>query len=243
MTAFRPGDINPALGHVGLGILGVYKGPQEVVGVFPELSATVQAHSQEIKFFRGDSFDIDLQLQNEFDPPSNSSLDGAVVRFAAKQGHGVTNIAGYLTGNEGALIIKRSYDDSEIEFINATNGRAKIKIRRDDTFNHPLVPFVWDIEVAVPIAAIPIPVGSTVCVMAGGDIIMDSSADFSKARPGDIIEVQGRRVLILNVIDPRAIQVDFIGWTTDKAADYCLFETRTRTVASGPWTAKGDVIR
>lgn len=244
MTESRHGDFdaNPVVGHIQWGLLGVYRGPKEIVGVFPELSATVQPHSQEIKFFRGDSFDIDVQVQNEQDPPMNSSLEGSVVRFAAKQGFGLTRRAGILTGNEGALIIKRSYDSSEIELVNAVNGKARIKIRRADTFEHPLVPFVYDVEVTKPVASVSIPSGSTVCVVAGSDIIMDSSADFSAVMAGDIIQVQGRNVLILDKIDSRAIRVDYSGWTTDKVADYCLFEGRTRTVAFGPWTAQGDVI-
>ena len=90
------------------GILGVVPSNKEVKAVFPSLSATVIPHSQEIKFRRGDSFDIDVQVQNDQDPPSKVDISRSVVRFGAKQGFGPPG--GPNIGNEGAQILKQSYD-------------------------------------------------------------------------------------------------------------------------------------
>lgn len=252
MTVYRPaeskGRPDPIIGHVQVGILGTWSSDPEVIGVFPQLSATVNSHSQEIRFFRGDSFNIGLQLQNDADPPSKVDLGVSVVRFAAKQGYGITTSSTFV-GNEGAIILKRSYDPAEIEVPFGTDGRAIIKIGKRDTMDHPLVPFVWDLEVTKAIESLMV-VGS-VTVTEGSDIVMGTGADFSGVDMGDIFEAQGKRVLILDKLDDQTLQVDFQGWTSESLASgadctnggYCLYVGRTRTVAFGPWTALGDVIR
>ena len=253
MTVYRPAEFDgrpdPVIGHVQVGVLGSWASDPEVIGVFPELSATVITHAQEIKFYRGDSFNIGLQLQNDSDPPSAVDLGVSVVRFAAKQGYGLTNSKGVLVGNSGALILKRSYDPREIEIPLGTGGQAVIKIKKRDTLDHPLVPFVWDLEVTKAIEEVPST--GTVTVTAGSDTIMGTGASFGDLDLGDIIEVQGKRVLILDRIDDQNIQVDYSDWTSetinaagpDCIDGYCTYVGRTRTVAFGPWTAVGDVIR
>jgi hypothetical protein len=245
MTVYRPAEgevrADPVIGHAQVGALGIWPSNSEVIGVFPELSATVQSHSQEIRFFRGDSFSIGLQIQNDSDPPSAVDLGVSIVRFAAKQGYGLTNSNGLLIGNAGALIVKRSYDPKEIDVTLGSAGQAVIKIKKRDTLDHPPVPFVWDIEVTRAIQQLAS--AGTVRVTEGSDCIQGTGTDFSDVDLGDIIEVQGRRILILDRIDEQTLQVDFSDWASEDTLDYCLYEAQSRTVAFGPWTALGDVIR
>lgn len=238
------GPADPVFARGFPGILGVYPSSLEVSAVFPSLSATVIPHAQEIVFKRGDSFNIDVQVQDDQDPPSNVSIDRSVIRFAAKQGYfGITSTARTI-GNEGAQILKRSYDAAEIEIIDAANGKARIKIKKINTINHPLVPLVWDIEATLPVEHLSEQPG-TVTVQAGDQIVMGIGTDFeaSGVGLGDIIHVEGRYVMILEVPHPGAMKVDFTEWTGGAGLSYNLYLGMSRTIASGEWTCLGDVVR
>lgn len=238
------GPADPVFARGFPGILGVYQSNEEVNAVFPSLSATVIPHAQEITFRRGDSFDIDVQVQNDQDPPSAVSIALSVVRFAAKQGYYGATSTNRTVGNEGAQIIKRSYDSLELEIIDAANGKARIHIKKADTIDHPLVPLVWDIEVTVPLAHIPAQPG-TVSVQNGDQMVMGTGVDFEAAgvELGDIIHVEGRYVMILERPHPMVLKVDFADWTGGTGLSYNLYTGASRTVASGQWTCLGDVIR
>ena len=56
--------------------------------MFPALSATVIPHAQEVRFRRGDAFAIDVQFQDDYDPPNGVDISRSVVKFGAKQGFG-----------------------------------------------------------------------------------------------------------------------------------------------------------
>jgi hypothetical protein len=216
-----------------------------VKAVFPSLSATVIPHAQEIVFKRGDSFDIDVQVQDDQDPPSNVSIAYGVLRFAAKQGYsGITSSPGVTIGNEGAQILKRTYDPAEIEIIDAANGKARIHIKKADTINHPVVPLFWDIEATLPIEHLANQPG-TVTVQAGDPMVMGVGTDFEAAGVGlgDIIHVEGRYVMILEVPHPGAMKVDFTGWDGGAGLTYNLYRGMSRTIASGDWTCLGDIVR
>jgi len=226
------------------GILGVVPSPREVIAVFPELSPTVQPHAQEVRFHRGDSFDIDVQVQNDVDPPSSVSIANSVLRFAARIGHGYVPPNLISVGNEGAQIIKRSYNPSEIEVVDETNGKATIHIKKTDTYDHPLTKMVWDLEVTRGVEHISGMTG-TVKVLQGDAIIMGNAlVNFPEdLQMGDIIHVQGRYVLILQRIDNRTLKTDFTGWTSEQGLTYNLYRGQSTTVASGHWTCLGDAIR
>jgi hypothetical protein len=244
VAVYRPseskGRPNPIIGHTQVGILGTFPSNPEVRGVFPELSATVRVHSQEIKFYRGDAFNIDVQVQNDEDPPSGVDVGLSILRFAAKQGYGETWSGGSSLGNEAAQILKTSYDSSQIEVVVGSQGKARIRIRKQDTFNHPLVPMVWDLEVTRAVEQLDNP--GTVRVFADSDVVTGTNTAWS-VYPGDIIEVQDRKVLILERISGEVLRVDWTGWTSEDAAEYFLYEAISRTVAFGPWTCVGDVVQ
>jgi len=232
------------IGFASVGILGVVPSAVEVIGVFPALSATVIPHRQEIKFRRGDSFDIDVQVQDDRDPPGIVSIDRSILRFGAKQGYGTTfNASELVVGNEGLQIYKSSALPAEIEFVNETSGRARIKIRKSDTYQHPLGLMNWDLELTKAVEHIAEAPG-TVTVVAGQRVVQGTGTDFVAAGVGlgDIIHINNQHYMILSVLSPTSMTVDFTGWTTASGLDYNLYRGQSKTIASGPWNCVGDVV-
>lgn len=232
------------IGFASVGILGVVPSAVEVIGVFPALSATVIPHRQEIKFRRGDSFDIDIQVQDDRDPPSMVDISASILRFGAKQGYGTTfNNDDLVVGNEGLQILKTSALAAEIEFINATSGRARIKIRKSDTYQHPLGIMNWDLELTKAVEHI-VEAPGTVTVVAGQRVVQGTGTDFVAAGVGlgDLIHINGNYYMILSVLSPTSMTVDFTGWTTASGLDYNLYRGQSKTIASGPWNCVGDVV-
>jgi len=212
--------------------------------VYPELSATLQPHRQEIRFFRGDSFDIPVQLQDDDGcAPTNVPLEQSLVKFAAKLGFGnVPSDPRRTIENEGASVLKSTYDGS-IELTDASNGRAIIHIRKDDTFNHPLGDgYVWDLEVIKAVSHFDDPQG-TVSVQAGSKVIMGLGTDLPASLGfGDIIHVQGRFIQVVKRDSESILTTDFDGWTSEGTLAYNLYRGQSRTVAAGPWRCSGDVV-
>lgn len=226
------------------GILGVRPSDPEVVGVYPQLSATVIPHAQEIRLRRGDSLDIPVQVQNEKDPPDPVSIGGGVLRWAAKQSFGTSYHFQLFLGNETAFVVKRSYDPLEIEFTDATSGRAVVHVGREDTLDMPTAPAVWDLELTLPTEQIDVPSGATAEVLSGSDIVTTTGAGLTSlgVRAGDLIEVQGRRVLVLSVFDDRQLRVDFTDWDTASKLPFALYRGNTKTLAAGRFSVLGDVV-
>lgn len=233
------------------GVLAVVMSDPEVEAVFPELSSTILPHSQEIRFYRGDSVDIAVQLQNDGDPPDPVSLDNAVLRFAAKQGHGgvPTSLRNRVVlGNEAALIVKCSYDPLEIEIFQSSAGRAIVHLDRDDTHLLPSVPAVWDLEVTRPAGEIVIPDGQ-VLFTPGDDVVLSAtpSLDWTALRlkAGDLFLAQGRVVLVRAVISSQHLRLDWADWTPGllPSSSMRAWRGRTKTTAHGSFVALGDVVR
>lgn len=237
-------DRNPIIGFASVGILGVVPSAVEVTGVFPALSATVLPHKQEIKFWRGDSFDIDVQVQDDRDPPSLVDISMSILRFGAKQGYGTTfNASQLVVGNEGLQIYKSSALPAEIDFVNETSGRARIKIRKSDTAEHPLGVMNWDIELTKAVEHIT-PVAGSLLVVNGQQLVQGVGTDFVAAGVGlgDLLHVNGKYLMILSVVSPTVMTVDFTDWVTGPIADYNLYRGHSKTIASGPWNCVGDVV-
>ena len=232
------------IGFATVGILGVVPSAVEVIGVFPSLSATVLPHEQEIKFYRGDSFDIDVQVQDDRDPPSMVDISRSVLRFGARLGYATgLNSGAPLIGNEGLQVYKTSALPAEIEFVSETSGRARIKIRKSDTYEHPLGLMNWDLELTKAVEHIDNQPG-TIMVVAGQQLIQGVGTDFIAAGVGlgDIIHIDGKHIMILEVLSATAMKVDYTAWTTGTGLDYNLYRGHSKTIASGPWHCVGDVV-
>lgn len=228
--------------HGQPGILGVVRSNSEVVAVFPELSATIIPYAQEIRLRRGDSADIGVQLQNDADPPDAFQLGGGVLRWAAKIGFGQTERDGVVVGNEGALIVKRSYSADEIE--QPTSSRAVIHLGREDTIGLPLTVATWDLEATIPTTALAVPPTARAMLLAGSDVVIAGSGtswEALGAKAGHLLTIQGRTVLILDRMSPVHLRVDFSGWTT-AMVPFSMSRAVTKTVASGPFTVECDVV-
>jgi hypothetical protein len=226
------------------GILGVIRSNPEVIAVFPELSATIIPHAQEIRIRRGDSADIGVQFQNDADPPDAFQIPGgSVLRWAAKIGFGQTEREGVVVGNDGALLVKRSYSADEIEM--PTSSRAVIHIGREEALSLPLTFAVWDLEATMPTTPLAIPPGATAMLLAGSDVVIAgpiTNWEALGARAGCLITIQGRTVLVLERLSQVHLRVDFSGWITAAAAIFSLSRSVTRTLASGPFVVEGDVV-
>lgn len=241
----RLGSSDPVFAWAFPGILGVVPSAVEVTAVFPSLSATVIPHAQEIRFRRGDSFSLDVQVQDDQDPPSMVDISRSVLKFGAKQGYGQYNVARptIIVGNEGLQILKQSYLTAEIEFIDETSGQARIYIKKADTATHPLVPMKWDIELILPTSHLDGQPG-TVITQAGDPVIQGVGTNFEAAGIGlgDIIHVEGRHVMVTEVTGPTSLLTDFTAWTGGSGLTYNLYLGASRVVASGDWTCLGDVV-
>lgn len=226
------------------GILGTVPRDLEVKAVFPALSATVIPHAQEIRFRRGDSFSIDVQFQDDYDPPNSVDISRSIVKFGAKQGFGKFQASNdFIVGNEGLQILKQSYLTSEVELIDETNGQARIHIKKSDTYDHPLVPMMWDIEIIRPVEHLD-GLAGTVITQNGDPVIQGTGTDFEATGLGlgDIIHVEGRHVMIVSIDGPTALQTDFTDWSGGSGLEYNLYRSSSRVTASGPWTCLGDVV-
>lgn len=243
MTRRNPRARSTSLGTTQAGILGVFPQEPEIVGVFPKLSATFLPHAQDITFHRGDSFDIPILVQDDQDPPDPQPLDGAVLRWAAKQTLASESIP---PSDVGLLIRKSSYDPSEIELTNPTNGRAVLKLRREDTADLPQAEACWDLEVTVPTEELDVPAAAFVTTVSQSPTVMVTGLNVYALglTRGDILATFGstqRRVLIKKVLSPSMVETDFTGWAAETGVEFCLFRASTRTVASGRFRALLDV--
>lgn len=229
--------------HAPLGILGTYASDPKVVGVFPELSATIIPHAQEIRLHRGDDLELDFQLQNDRDPPDPVQVGGGVIRWAAKQGYGVGDRPGISIGNEGALITKRSSEPQEISL--AGTGRGTVHIRREDTLGLPLSPAIWDLEVTKPGLAVQLPDAAQAHLLDNYDVVTASGFVWPDGiMVGDIFEAQGRCVLITKIISQVHLKLDWKSWLSGMLTpgSFSIRRGVTKTVASGPFVVQGDVI-
>lgn len=236
---------------VDAGVLGVVLSDPEVTAVFPEMSSTILPHGQEIRFYRGDSVDIAVQLQNDGDPPDPIDTAGSVLRFAAKQGHGgvPTSLRNRVAlGNEAALVLKTSADPTQVELVNPSKGQAIVHLSPEDTFDLPTVPALWDLELTRPTARVDLPPGHL--MFAGGsDVVLSLTTEVDwmqlGIRPGDLLTVQGRTVIVRKVISPIHLVVDFTGWTSGAmpTSAVAIHRGKTKTVAYGPFVVLGDVVR
>lgn len=224
-----------------LGILGVFPSNPEIIAVFPELSGTALPHSQEIRVRRGDSLDIDVQFQDDLDPPDPFSVSGAVIRWAAKQGFGKTERAGVTVGNEGALIVKRTYGPSE---ITVSGDKATVHVKRKDTIDLPTAPAIWDLEVARPTGNVVLPPNAQVQFMSNSSLVFGLDIDWKALgiTNGDLFKAQGRTVLATEVVSNQHLRVDFDGWTPELTSDFQLQRANIKTVASGQFVVEGDVV-
>lgn len=236
---------------VDVGVLGVVTSEPEVVAVFPQLSSTILPHSQEIRFYRGDSIDIGVQVQDDRDPADPVNLDHSVMRFSAKQRHGgmpTTLKVKTVIGNETSLVSKSSYSPSEIEIVSAQRGRAVIHLDRDDTHLLPSEPALWDIELTRPAAEITLP-HARVLFVPGDNVVlsMDPALDWVALglRPGDIFRAQDRTVLVRAVLGIQHLQLDWSDWAPGQwdTLPMRAWRGRTKTVAFGSFVALGDITR
>lgn len=239
MTRRNPRTRSSSLGTAYPGILGVQPTEPEIVGVYPKLSASYHPHRQEIRFFRGDSFDLPVQIQDDNDPADPVSIDGAVLRWAAKQNpHSESIPPTDLT----VFIRKSTYEESEVELTEAVGGRAVIHIRREDTVDLPIVPAWWDLEVTSPREEIPLAPGTAVTTTTS-PVVTVYGFDLTSVdlRRGDILVVGGRRVLVREVLSPSMVETEYDGWESEGGLSLTAFRATTRTVASGPFRVMTDI--
>lgn len=227
--------------HGQRGVLGVVPSSPSVVAVFPELSSTILPHAQELRVRRGDTMDLEIQFQDDRDPPSEKAVYGSILRWAAKQGYGDSEGSRFIMGNREALIVKRSYDTREIA---VSGSRATVHVTREDTFGLPLSPAVWDLELTVPRSEIQVPPEARATALFGSDLIAVNGIDLSAlVKAGDIIEYQGKRVIVASIPSPLHLKADFSGWRAGEPGPFSLWASRIMTVASGPFEVVGDVVR
>lgn len=229
-----------AIGATFSGIHAIYPRSPEIIAVYPILSATIQPHSQEIRFHRGDSFDLDVTVQNDLDPPSVVSIPGSVLRFAVSQGFGEIPGGGLIA--DAILVRKSSYDAREIEVTDAVNGRAKIHIRRKDTYGLPRVPMTWGLEITTPYDVITASLlvssfaGDSTVLVQGGDLVALG------VEAGDIMLIDGIYVLVADVLSSMSLLSDSSSMPTLSSSPATLYRGQTRLVASGPWTVLGNPL-
>lgn len=231
--------------HTSLtGVIGVVPCDPEIIAVFPQLSSTVIPHEQEIKIRRGDTLNLSILVQNDDDPPDRVSIMTSVMRFAVHQGPGIprSSLSNTQLANSGALIYKRSYLPAEIEYTGASNGEAVIHVRPSDTRDLPQVPALWDLELTNRVDLLST-TGLKANLVMGSPVIQSvgfSWTDFPIG-DGDMIEIQGKLVLVVEVLNSAQLHVDFQDWVGATQIDFCLYTGDRKTLASGTFTTVGDI--
>lgn len=237
---------------VGIGgILGTFPIDPEIVGVYPKLSSSLLVRDQTLHYVRGDSCDIGVQIQDDQDPPDPVMLNKAVLRFAVKVGFGDSSDS---PANSSACIVKTSSKPEEIEFTDATNGKAVIHLRKEDTQELPLgdLTLIWDLEASVAKNIIELPADITVQLQKGSNVIFSAQNPWNDLGiyAGYLFEAQGRLVRVTKVLNSAQLQTDFADWETEVipaaapgcAPDFAMWQALSKTVAKGSFRVEGDVV-
>ncbi len=244
MTRRNPRARSSSLGTLQAGILGVLPFDPEIIGVYPSISASFLPHKQEISFHRGDTLNIPIQIQDDQDPPDPVMISGGVLRWSAKQ-----NGPALPADNNVALLIKKTSYDGGIELTNEANGQAILHVYPEDTRSFPVVAACWDLEVTQAVEELLVASGCdtvpapTASVTVGTPVVTVSGYDLMSLglRWGDIIDVQGRCVLVKEVLSSSMVETDFDGWTSESDMDFVIARGETKTVASGPFSLILDI--
>jgi hypothetical protein len=235
---------HPHYAHGTSNVLATVPSDPEVIAVFPELSSTIIPHQQDIRLRRGDTLDIQVQVQNDEDPPQEFNIGGCVLRWAAKQGFGETERRDLILGNDAALIVKRSYNPAEIKTVNSGKGQAIIHLKKADTAGLSASPTVWDLELTKPIEEFVPPTGASVALLLNSRLVRANNfswVDLGVAA-GDLFKAQNLLVLVTRFVSSMVIEVDYQGWSSDSYAPFQAWRGNVKTVAGGTFRVTGDVI-
>lgn len=230
--------------HGSSNVLATVPSEPEIIAVFPELSSTIITHQQDIRLRRGDTLDIYIQVQNDYDPPEIYNINDCILRWGVKQGFGDTESPGVVVGNEGLLILKKSYNQLEIKLTNPANGQAIVYLNKTDTAELSFSPTVWELEITKPISKLIPPSGTSVRLLANSPVIRANGFrwDTLGIQAGHIIETQGRKILVNQVVSYLDIEADFLDWVSEPNAPFQAWRTNVKTVASGTFQVQSDVI-
>lgn len=235
---------HPHYAHGTSNVLATVPSDPQVIAVFPVLSSTVITHQQDIRLRRGDTLDIQVQVQNDEDPPLEFNVGGCVLRWAAKQGFGETERRDLILGNDTALILKRSYNPAEIQTVNSGKGQAVIHLKKADTAGLSASPTVWDLELTKPVGEFAIPEGATVALLANSKLVRANNFSWNDlgVTAGDLFKAQGLLVIVSRFVSAMVIEVDYQGWASDSYAAFQAWRGNVKTVAGGTFKVSGDVV-
>lgn len=182
--------------------------PSNVVG-------TLNAHTQELKFRRGESFDIAITLT------SQRAMDR--IRFTVRLGSGATT-----SGDEDLdyLIRKTSYTGDVV----VGRGAIQVKVGREDTISHPYGSgYAWKADVTSGLELL----GSHRGRIAEGSSVIYGLELSQAAKVGQVVDVDGQRGVITNV--EGAIVVTDRAWSKFRGGVE-LWSAEAAVIAGGPWT-------
>lgn len=175
----------------------------------------LNALEQEIRFRRGESFDVAITLA--------SQRDKSRVRFTVRLGEGATTSG---DESEDYLIRKFSYEGA----MDSRRGVITVHLGRADTMAHPYGPgYRWRADVTSAVQE----VGRHRARRIEGSNILFGASLAAAAQAGDVVGFGEQRGVIT------AIGADYV--VTDRAdwgkgsAEASVWRGETTVIAAGPW--------
>lgn len=205
---------------------------------------------------RGDSDDILITFVNDEDPPVpydlSKSTDGvadrpAIVRYAVKVR--VTDT------NENALIIKRSYDDTEIVLMpqdgdvsdpDNTVGQVAVFIDIPDTLGKRPGSYWWDLDVTRQ-GMLRAGAQSGTLTFDGTAVVVGVGTNFTRAKVGDIVHLtsgamSGTAVLVARITSSGLMTLD-LPFPAETGVTFELRRGFRKTPLRGPFIIGNEVIQ
>lgn len=205
---------------------------------------------------RGDSDDIMITFVNDADPPVpydlSKSTDGvadrpAIVRYAVKVR--VTDT------NEQALIVKRSYDDTEIMVLpqdgdledpDNTVGVVAVFLDIPDTLGKKTGSFWWDLDVTRQ-GMLRSGAQSGTLTFNGTAVVAGVGTNFTRGKVGDVVHItsgamSGKAVLIAKITSSGQMTLD-LPFAAETGVTFELRRGFRKTPLRGPFIIGNEVIQ
>lgn len=194
----------------------------------------------DLTLVRGDAAQYDLTILNSQGSPVD--LTGAVVKFGVKK---------YLSDpNSSAIVLKRSYDDAEVEITAAASGRCSVYVLPEDTIPKTPGTLQWEVEVTRQGAAV---TGTgTLAVTANSGVVACTGVNMALIKPGQVIVPAGTGpennipVTVVSVDEAgNTFTTDYTGWTTQGGITFSAKrgDRHTPDGLSGTFFLVADVVQ
>jgi len=184
-----------------------------------EKTGTLNVHSQEVRFRRGEAFDLTVTM--------TGNTDSVRAVFSVRLGSGATTSGDQ---EEDYLIKKTSYDGGS-DLV--SRGKAVVSITRGDTINHPYGEgYRWQLEMSSARNRVSAMAPAKVLPVAGSNLVFGRELA-ALAKVGQLITIGDKTGAIISVLNG-VVATDRNDWGKLQGTA-SLQDAEVSVVASGPW--------